>query len=196
LSMRSKIGDVVTISLRGICAHTGIPRGSVARALNRLESKGSIERLKSSTHTTHANRYRVCKLPSIGLEPSFLWSRYGLGATSSLIYHAIPQESWIQVCELAALVKCSRNTVRTALMRLHSAGLINGMNMQDDRKPRKTHWRCFNSNDYLSEYTHWLTEKAAENMRKKILHEQRSWAAREKARMCEIFRPEWDQRSD
>jgi predicted transcriptional regulator len=196
MSMRSQIGGVVTISLREICAHTGISRGSVARALDRLISKGSIGRLKSSTHTVHANRYRVCELPLIGLEPSFLWSRYGLGATSSLVYQAMPEESWMRVCELAALVKCSKNTVRTAAARLHSAGLIDGKNMHDDRNPRKTHWRRFDSNEYLSEYTHWLTDKAADNMRKKILQEQRSWAAREKARMREIFRPDWDQRSD
>lgn len=187
MTERGSVGSPITISVREIVAQTGIPRGTVARSIERLVVDGWIERLKSSSHTQHAHRYQVLKEPAWWLAPSFLWSKHGLGATAGTIYQCLSADGWSTVKQLVEAAGCSPSAVRTALLALHSAGLIDGRNPKDDSRPVKREWRRLDDADYFHWYEAWLTGTAQADTVAVVKKEQAQWAFTESQR----FRERW-----
>jgi predicted transcriptional regulator len=191
---RSSGRDAVTVSLRDITKQTGISPESARQSIQRLIKSGAIEKLKSSGHTAHASRYSILSRPESAIQAAFLWSNYGLGQTARLICEELSPVTWLTARQVAEAVGCSIATVRKALLKLHSAGLVDGRNVKIDRNPRKTHWQRFEDDDYADFYSRWLTDSAAQQINTKMERQQAEWRSRERARMRETMRPVWDKR--
>lgn len=183
LSTRESSAGIVTMSVRDIAIKTGISRGSVSRALTRLITEGSIQRIKCSSHTAHASRYRILNQNESTIAPSFLWSHHGFGSTAALVFMVLNCGALMSVKEIAEQIGCSTTTARNALHRLHSAGLVDGINLKDDRNPRKTHWRSNHDSKDLARCEELLTDSIADSVRNRLVREQRSWARSERARI-------------
>ena len=180
-------GTAITVSVRQIVAATGISRGTVARSLKRLSGSGSIRRLRHSGHTQHADRYVVCSPITAENSGPFLWSTYGLGPTACKVLSAMPTAGDVTVQELSEVTGASASTVRTALIRLHSAGLIDGTDLKGNKSPRKRRWRRFMDDEYLKWYEDWLVGEAKEDVHTKVEREQNQWRLRETRRTAEEF---------
>jgi predicted transcriptional regulator len=180
-------GTAITVSVRQIVAATGISRGTVARSLKRLSASGAIRRLRHSGHTQHANRYVVCLPITEENSDPFLWSTHGLGPTACKVFSAMPTAADVTVQELSEVTGASPSTVRTALIRLHSAGLIDGTDLKGNKSPRKRRWRRFMDDEYLKWYEDWLVGEAKEAVHTKVEREQNQWRLRETRRTAEEF---------
>ena len=183
MAERGPTGSTITVSLRDLMLITGLGRGTIDRSIKRLIGRGHIARLKSSRHTQHARRYRVLESPATDHQTSFLWSKHGLGASALLIHCVMPADVWMTVRQLRELLGCSESTIRTALLKLHSAGLVNGLNSLDDRRANKREWMRLNDDDYLKFYEEWLTRPAQESVNDKVKREQAEWRFIERSRL-------------
>lgn len=188
LKARGKAGVALTVSVRDIIKDTGTPRGTVARSLKRLIDAGSIQRLPRSGHTQHADRYLLIASQGEAVPITFLWSKYGLGPTASLIYDAMPEGFWLTVPEIRDKVGASSGTIRENLLRLHSAGLIDGRNPFNDQRSTKLQWCRLLDDRYGEWYTEWLTEAAREYTCERVTKEQVNWRSRESLRVAEEYK--------
>ena len=99
----------------------------------------------------------------------------------------MPTAGDVTVQELSEVTGASASTVRTALIRLHSAGLIDGTDLKGNKSPRKRRWRRFMDDEYLKWYEDWLVGEAKEDVHTKVEREQNQWRLRETRRTAEEF---------
>jgi len=184
IAERGPTGSAITVSIRELMAETGLGRGTICRSIDRLIKRGRLVRLKGSSHTQHAHRYRVLEETRIDHKTSFLWSNYGLGASALIIFSSMPIDEWLTIHRLRDLVNCSESTIRTALLKLHSAGLVNGVNLVDDQLTSKRQWMRLDDVGYLHKYEDWLTRSAQESVKSKVKKEQAQWRFTERNRFC------------
>lgn len=187
LQAQAPHGTAITVSVRQIVTATGISRGTVVRSLKRLSGSDAIRRLPHSGHTQHADRYVVCSSVLAENTSPFLWSAHGLGPTAWKVLSAMPTDTDVTVQELSDATGASPSTVRTALIRLHSAGLIDGTDLKGNQSPRKRQWRLINDDEYLKWYEEWLVGVAREDVCSKVSREQIQWRVRETRRTAEEF---------
>ena len=184
IAERGPTGSAITVSIRELMAVTGLGRGTICRSIDRLIERGRLVRLKGSRHTQHAHRYRVLEETRIDHKTSFLWSNYGLGASTLIVYCGMPTDEWVTIRQMRDRVGCSWSTIRTALLKLHSAGLVNGVNSLDDRRAKKQKWMRLSDEFYLQAYEQWLTRDTQESVKSKVKKEQAQWRFTERNRFC------------
>ena len=163
-------GRTVTASLREIQKLTGQGRGTVAKALQRLCEERRIEatgNARTANWGRAAHSYRI--LRPHASDPSFLWTKFGLGVTARLIYEAMPKSTWIPVREVSQAAEVSARTAQKYLIRLLSAGLV-------DCGAGGT-WFKFDDDEYLAWYENWLVGSVKKSAQRQLTQQQCEWKA-------------------
>ena len=163
-------GKTVTASIREIMKLTGQSRGSVARTIKLCVEARWIEPTNNARNGAWwraANSYRI--LTQTLIKPSFLWSGYGIGPTSGLIYNAMPIGQWHSATQVAQLAGVSSSTARKHLPHLMSAGLL-------DSDEQEQYCRI-DDDAFFQRAEERLTGKPGRAFKRKVRGEQIEWQA-------------------
>lgn len=183
-------GSVATASVRDVQRLTGLSRGAVSRALGRLRESGVLVLQRRAKHPHAADRYRIVQEPARQTDP--LWSSMGLGEVAGMVFHGLGNGELWTVRQLADALDISASTIRGALLRLHSAGLVNGTRPGNDRNPRKTHWQLLDDAEHLRWVSNWLTADRQALRQRRIQQERFEYA---QVWSLTDSRQQWDIRS-
>lgn len=130
----------VTLGCRRIAEEVGFSKDTVSRALGRLRKAGAIEWIpRGRDRPTDADSWRVLH-PATTTGGDDVWSRYGLGMASRLVYESMVPGQPNSYTDLRDATGLSRRRVRGALRILESVGWVSGSSLSEGKPTSRTRW--------------------------------------------------------
>ena len=130
----------VTLGCRRIAEEAGYSKDTASRALARLRKAGAIEWIpRARDRPTDADSWRVLR-PATTTGSDDVWSRYGLGMASRLVYGAMVPGQPYSYTDLRDATGLSKRRVRGALRILESVGWVSGSSLSEGKPTSRTRW--------------------------------------------------------
>lgn len=118
----------------------GFSKDTVSRALTRLRKAGAIEWIpRGRERPTDADSWRLLR-PSTISTGEDVWSKYGLGTASRLVYEAMVPGQPYSYADLRKATGLSRRRVRDALRILESVEWVTGSHLREGSPTSRTSW--------------------------------------------------------